>query len=47
VCDNCPAKLNPQQVDCDSDGIGQVCEGGLSNACKVDDPDVCDDTGCS
>lgn len=29
--DNCPATANPDQADCDSDGEGDACDGGLGN----------------
>jgi hypothetical protein len=34
------------QVDCDDNGTGQVCQGGLQVSCKVDDPDICDVPQC-
>jgi len=46
VCDNCPSQSNPLQVDCDSNGTGQVCQGGLQNFCKVDDPAICANPQC-
>ncbi len=43
--DNCPNHANPNQDDCDEDGIGDVCAiaTGLSNDCNADGiPDECD-----
>ncbi|MCH7995611.1 MAG: thrombospondin type 3 repeat-containing protein, partial [Planctomycetes bacterium] len=45
VCDNCPAHSNPQQADCDDDGIGDVCRIALGSSedCNANSiPDECD-----
>jgi hypothetical protein len=43
--DNCPNDSNPDQADCDNDGVGDVCaiSGGLANDCNSDGvPDNCE-----
>jgi hypothetical protein len=44
-CDNCPDHANPEQADCDHDGVGDVCAiaEGLSNDCNLNGiPDECE-----
>jgi len=44
-CDNCPDLSNPDQADCDGDGIGDVCaiRDGLAEDCQPNGiPDNCD-----
>jgi hypothetical protein len=45
ACDNCPRHTNPDQADCDNDGIGDVCAiaDGLARDCDGNGlPDACD-----
>jgi hypothetical protein len=45
ACDNCPNHVNPNQADCDNDGIGDVCvlAMGLDLDCNTNlIPDLCD-----
>ncbi|MDY7109304.1 MAG: hypothetical protein SYC29_11780 [Planctomycetota bacterium] len=44
-CDNCPDHYNPDQADCDDDGMGDVCAiaDGFSEDCQPNGvPDECD-----
>ncbi len=44
-CDNCPDDFNPDQSDCDGDGLGDICAiaQGMSQDCDTDTvPDECD-----
>jgi len=45
ACDNCPDHYNPDQADCDNDGMGDVCAiaDGFSEDCNENGvPDECD-----
>ncbi len=42
--DNCPSVYNPDQVDGDNDGIGDVCDGDLDNDGVPNESDLCSDT---
>ena len=42
--DNCPSAYNPDQVDGDNDGIGDVCDGDLDNDGVPNESDLCSDT---
>lgn len=48
--DNCPWDFNPEQADCDGNGIGDVCEIVAGTASDVDGdgvPDVCEPASCA
>ncbi len=40
--DNCPDDYNPNQADCDSDGVGDVCDGENANWVEIEDLGACD-----
>ncbi|WP_350284819.1 thrombospondin type 3 repeat-containing protein [uncultured Croceitalea sp.] len=42
--DNCPDKFNPDQVDSDNDGEGDVCDNDMDNDGVLDTIDVCPNT---
>jgi hypothetical protein len=47
LSDNCPDTINPDQADCDGNGIGDACQSGFSD-CNADGiPDYCSSGDCN